>query len=182
MKATRLLREDHKHILRAVDVLERMTARTQSGESVDEKDLRDIVAFLHSFADRHHQGKEEAVLFPALLRDRHQKNYGQLCHVIFEHNQERSLAEGLEDAILARKTKDFLFCACQLIEKLRIHIDKEDNILFEMVDKLLTPADDERIAAELSTFERAWQEHVRPKLLHRLDEMEATYVGIPAHT
>jgi hemerythrin-like domain-containing protein len=177
MKATGLLKNDHKQILRALDVLEQMMARVQRGEIVNQTDALDMAAFLQAYADRHHQGKEESILFPALLRDRDQKNYGQLCCIIFEHNQERCLAQGLEEAIRTKKPKDFVFCASQLVDKLRAHIDKEDRFLFELADSVLSREEDERVVAEMENFEHAWQQQVLTRLLHRLDEMEATYVG-----
>jgi len=175
MKATKLLRGDHIHILRALTVLERMTAFAQSGETVNEQDALDIVAFLKEFGDRHHQAKEEAVLFPALLQDHDQRNYPQLCCMIFEHNQERSLTEGLEEAIRTKNTKEFVFCANRLIEKLREHIDKEDHVLFGLVESVLSPGEDERVATEIQKFEQDWERRVVPGLLQRLDEMESSY-------
>jgi hemerythrin-like domain-containing protein len=177
MKATTLLKEDHRNISRALDVLEMMTAHVKNGGNLNERDALDLVAFLQKFADRHHQGKEEFILFPALLQDRYQKNYGQLCRLIFEHNQERSLADGLEEAIRTKNTKDFIFCAYQLVEKLRAHIEKENRILFDLADSALSPADDEQVTAEMQNFESLWKERVLPTLLHRLDEMEQSYVG-----
>ena len=175
MKATRLLKEDHRQILRALNVLEQMAGRAERGEILAETDAEDILAFFHAFADRHHQGKEEAILFPALLRDPDQRHYKQLRHMIFEHNQERSLAVGLEEAIRTKKTRDFVFCACQLAERLRAHIEKEDRILFELADSVLSPAEDEEIAAAMEDFERQWQQRVLSGLLRRLDELESEY-------
>src|SRR5688500_7832135 len=99
MKATNHLMEDHKYILRALNVLDQMAKAAGRGEQIDAQDVEDILQFLRLFADRHHQGKEESVLFPAILKDGHQGEYPKLCHLVFEHNQERSLVEGLEESL-----------------------------------------------------------------------------------
>ena len=59
MKSMTFLIEDHRKILRALNVLEEMAARVQRGQKLNEKDVKGILAFLEGFGDRHHQGKEE---------------------------------------------------------------------------------------------------------------------------
>ena len=175
MRVSELLRQEHHNILRTLNVLERIATEVNHAQPIDVKNSRDIVSLLKGFADRHHQGKEEAVLFPALLRDPHQEHYSELCSLIFEHDQERSLVDGLEEAIETRNTKEFLFCANRIIEATRIHIHGEDTGLLHLTDSILSPMDDERIATELREFEHSWQAEVLPGLLKRLDELELTY-------
>ena len=179
MKATELLKEDHRCILRALDVLEQMATRARRGEALNPKDIQDMVDFLQVFADRHHQGKEEGILFPALLQDRTQKNYDNLCRLIFQHNQERYLVEGLGESIRANNNRHFVYCACKLIEGLRSHIEKEDDILFELADSTLSPVEDARVASEMQQFEQPEQQKTLFELLHRLDGMESQYLGKP---
>jgi hemerythrin-like domain-containing protein len=177
MKATHRLKEDHGQILRALDVLEEMAARVRRKQSIEQEDTLALVAFLKGYADRHHQGQEEAVLFPALLRDTDQKHYGKLCRMIFEHNRERSLVAGLEEAIRSRKTQDFVYCAGQLVDNLRSHILEEDPFLFELVETTLSPDEDARVALEMENFDRLWRQQALPDLLRRLDKMQSEYIG-----
>ena len=179
MKVSDVLKNEHRLILRALDVLEAMALQTKLGQALGKRDTRDIVAILKGFADRHHQGKEEAVLFPALLQDRGQHHFQKLCHLIFEHEQERSLADGLEEAVETGNPREFLFCANQLIGKTRAHIDVEDKVLLRLADLSLSPAEQEKTVAELREFDASWQKQVLPDLLKRLDEMEAAYVRSP---
>jgi hemerythrin-like domain-containing protein len=175
MRATALLREDHKQILRALNILERMSARAQRGGGLEESDLEHILQFLHGFADRHHQGKEEGVFFPSLLKDRSQKHYPELCKAIFEHDRERSLVEGLQDSARTRNTKDFVYYANRLIAVLREHIEKEERILFELADSTLSGAEDDRVVTDMQNYELTWQQNVLSQLLSRLDELESRY-------
>ena len=177
MKATELLRDEHRHIARALVVLEEMASRTKAGEAINIGDAEGLVHVLEGFADRHHQGKEEAILFPALLQDHGQQNYNALCRLIFEHNRERFLTEGLQDAIQGGKARDFVYCATCLVEKMRAHIDSEEHGLFGLTNAALTPDEDERVAEEMQQFEQAWQKHVLPGLLQQLDKLEKKYGG-----
>lgn len=175
MKATTLLTEDHKLICRALDVLAQMSERTSRKGSFDVADAQDLLDFLKQFADRHHQGKEEGVFFPSLLRDRNQRNYPSLCTLVFEHNRERSLVEGLEEALRTRKPKDFIFYADRLVEVLRTHVRKEEDELFTLADSTLDSTQDERVALEMRNHERSWLETELPRLLQRLAELENAY-------
>lgn len=177
MKATLLLKEEHGHILRVLAVLEQMARRAKRGETITNKDAADLAHVLEGFADRHHQGKEEAILFPALLQDHEQQHYGALCHLIFEHNRERFLVQGLEEAIQSGSMRDFVYCANSLVNRMRAHIDTEEQGLFDLADSTLSPDEDERVADEMRHFELSWQRHVLPGLLRRLDELEGEYAG-----
>ena len=176
MKATALLIEDHRQIRRALDVLAQMSTRTAKQGSFDVVGAQDLLNFLQQFADRHHQGKEEGVFFPALLQDRAQKHYPSLCALVFEHNRERSLAEGLEEAVRTRKAKDFAYYADRLVEILRAHIDKEENDVFAIAETTFDAGQDERVTKEMQSYEQSWLQTGLPALLRRQTELESDYL------
>lgn len=177
MKATNVLIDEHKRILRALNVIEQIAANVEDGKTVDERDLEDILRFLKVFADGQHQGKEEDILFPAILRCTECSHYPKLRQMIFEHDQERSLVEGLEEALRTKKGKDFVYFAERLIQILRTHIYKEDHILFELADASLSPEEDERVAQELVAYERNCDEKVLGPIFERLHRLEWKYLA-----
>ncbi len=177
MKCTDLLFEDHIIILRALDVLDRMAADMEKGETIAPLDIEDVLRFLRVFGDEHHQAKEESVLFPALLgvvRLQH----APLRHMLFEHDQERSLIEGLEDALKTKKGSDFRHYAGRLSGLLRNHIEKENNILFDIVEKSLSNEQHDQIAAGFEKFDLGWDS--REMLNDNLHRLERKYLGIAA--
>jgi hemerythrin-like domain-containing protein len=151
MKCTNLLIQDHKVILRALDVLEHMAERVENDKPVDAGDVMTILGVLRGFADNHHQTKEESALFPEMMKTAAHK--GALDRMIFEHDQERSLVEGLEDALRTRKGKEFVHFARSLLGILRTHIQKEEQILFPIADEILTVEQDECVCKQLNQFE-----------------------------
>ena len=177
MKATNLLIEEHKRILRALNVIEQMAANVEDGKQVDERDLEDILRFLKVFADGQHQGKEEDILFPAILRCTECSNYPKFRQMIFEHDQERSLVEGLEEALRTKKGKDFVYFAERLVQILRTHIYKEDHILFELADENLSAEEDARVAHELVEYEQNCAENVLGPIFERLHRLEWKYLA-----
>jgi hemerythrin-like domain-containing protein len=174
MKSRNLLLEDHRHILRVLNVLEEMAARVQRGQKPNENDVKGVVEFLKGFGDSRHQGKEESVLFPALLRGSGQKNYRELCHLIYEHNQERTMVNRIADSLMPRKTKDFVYFAGHLVTILRSHLKEEDEVLLPLMKETFSAADDERVAREMKTYDRRWKGDLAGLLLS-LDNLESKY-------
>jgi hemerythrin-like domain-containing protein len=177
MKSTDVLREDHKHLLRALNILMEIAAHAERDQSADPKALKTLLEFLEGFGDRHHQGKEESVLFTALLRDQEQKNYQKLCALTFEHNRERSLVIGLQDSVLTKNSRDFVYYAKRLNDTLRAHIKEEEEVLFPLVESTLSPAEDERVLREMKSFDTAWQEAQLSSQLRSLADMESKYLS-----
>jgi len=175
MKSRNVLLADHSQILRALTVLEEMALRVQRWQEPNEKDVKSLVAFLRGFADTHHQGREEFVLFPALLRDCGQKNYRELCSLIFEHNRQRSMIDGIADSMFTRKKKDFVYYANNLVKILRSPLKEEDEFLFPLMELTFSPADDERVAHDMKVYDHQWQEKELPGLLRSLDKLASKY-------
>jgi len=152
MKCTDLLIQDHQVILRALDVLDEMAVRTEREQPVDAGDVEAILRFLRGFADNHHQGKEEFALFPELVRVLGEKDE-PVRQMIFEHDQERSLVEGIEDALYTKKGLEFVRYVRHLTSLIRAHIQKEDNMLFRIAEGSLSEEQHESIAAEFDKFQ-----------------------------
>ena len=169
MKCTDLLLQDHKIMLRALDVLEEMAGKVQRDEPLEPVDVYAILRFLRVFGDEHHQAKEESALFPVLMRTASSQQ-GSLRHMLFEHDQERSLMEGLEDALKTKKGIDFVHYANRLNSLLRNHIYKEDHILFDVVDNSLSEQQDEEVVAEFRKFD------VPVELCSQLHTLECAYL------
>jgi hemerythrin-like domain-containing protein len=94
----------------------------------------------------------------------------RLRQMIFEHDQERSLVEGLEDALRTKKGVEFVLFANRLSALIRTHIHKEDTVLFEMAERCLSAAQDERVVAGLEEFQ------IDPSIVADLHRLESTYL------
>src|SRR5262245_18740956 len=168
MKCTDHLVQDHKIILRSLDVLQCMAEGDRS-ERNDANDVEILLRFLRAFADDYHHIKEESVIFPELMRTS-EAQAGPLRHLLFEHDQERSLVEGLEDALRCKKSVEFVLFANRLMSRIRNHIEKEDGILFPIIEALISKEQDENIRAEFEKFQPA------PGLLADLRLLESKYL------
>ncbi len=140
MKPTEILIKEHDAILVMLNILEKVCLRLDTGESVKETDLENIVEFFKVFADKCHHGKEEDLLFPVLEEYGIPNEGGPIGVMLSEHVTGRDNVKGMNAAIADYKegkesgSKVFVRYARNYIALLTDHIDKENNILFKMAD------------------------------------------------
>jgi hemerythrin-like domain-containing protein len=175
MKSTKFLMQEHKFILRALDVVDNMAAWAQKNGAVDEADIGDILDFLRWFADAHHQVKEDTILFPALKRAASTQGRA-VEHMMLEHEQERALIEQIETAVRLAKIPEFIGYTNKLSSTLRNHIYKEDDILFEFTKAALNPEVDDSVAGELENFDTSFDKEILSEKISRLRALEWKYL------
>ena len=174
---TDLLTQEHRLILRAVYVLEAMAERAQHGAMPEVPDVESLLVFFRRFADDCHQAKEESVLFPALRAAENSDTDRALHRMMFEHEQERSLVVGLEDALRTHKNEDFAYYGLRLAEILSTHIYKEDNILFTLVERTISKEVDARVVREMTAYDESLPAATREEMNRVVNDLERKYLG-----
>jgi len=150
---TQLLKDEHRVIEKVLDALER-----QLPDPVDVKFFRQVIDFLRNFADGCHHAKEENELFPVLESMGIPREQGPIGCMLDEHEMGRALIRRIESKIDSAAAGDpgaasvLRSAATAYIKLLREHINKEDNVLFVMADRVLGH---EAQALMLGAFERA---------------------------
>ena len=179
-KATTDLTNDHEAILTALDIFSRILDSTKNPSATLEEDLVDFIHFLQEFVDQCHHGKEEGILFPAMIAVGVLDRGGPIAVMMSEHIQGRGyihdMVEALEDDPLnfARFEK----AGRQYIDLLRVHIQKENTVLFPMADRMIPGVDLERMFAAFEEHEEKVIGRGRHAELHAiLDTMNAKYRG-----
>jgi hemerythrin-like domain-containing protein len=92
--------EEHKNIKRMLAVVRKMCLRVLEGQPLDYDDFHLVIDFVRNYADNHHHGKEEVLLF-----DRMEKELGPVAQTLIrhgmlvEHNSGRLFIQELEDAL-----------------------------------------------------------------------------------
>jgi hemerythrin-like domain-containing protein len=149
-----ILTEEHEIILRIADLLECISKRTESHLVYDQRDVTEILQILRTFGDDFHQAKEEVALFPVLTASCPASEQASIRHLLVEHEKDRSLMNGMQEALFRSNTAQIAEYSLRLANTLRNHVAKEDNILFETITAQLTQEDDAKIVAEFETFDR----------------------------
>jgi hemerythrin-like domain-containing protein len=157
--ATEVLRKEHKGILKMLDVTEEVARRLAAGQQVAPEVLTNLLEFFRLFADRCHHGKEEDLLFPRLQEKGMPRAGGPIGVMLAEHDQGRSLVKQMAEAAEAYKSgatgsgSRWAEAARGYCTLLRGHIDKENNVLFVMAERMLTPAEQKELAEEFERVE-----------------------------
>jgi hemerythrin-like domain-containing protein len=160
MLATRILMEEHALIERVLDTLEKGAQQFVQQKPVPSGFFLDVVDFIRNFADRCHHGKEEGVLFKAMVEHGFPENQGPIAVMLFEHEQGRGFTQAMSDATQRLEAGDkaareeIVANALAYVSLLRQHIQKENNVLFRMADNVIPPSGHDEIDAAFARVER----------------------------
>jgi hemerythrin-like domain-containing protein len=178
MKSTKMLMADHESILEALHILEAISNEVEHGKAINKDDTRALLTFLRDFADGSHHVKEEAIFFPALMQAGMTFQEGPLRVMTYEHQRGRALTAAMDEALARNDNHDFVMYARRYIELLTEHIEKENYVLFDMADQMLTDEEDQKIAEGFRHFEQtivSTATYVR--LQDILESLAAKYLG-----
>jgi len=88
MKATQQLKDEHEGVLLMLRILDEVSRQLKSGGLIRNEHFEDILDFLKVFVDKCHHGKEEELLFPALVKAGIPHD-GPIAVMLFEHEMGR---------------------------------------------------------------------------------------------
>jgi hemerythrin-like domain-containing protein len=168
--ATKVLREEHDSILKMLDALEATAIRLEAGDAVPLGVLTDFHEFFRLFADRCHHGKEEELLFPLLERKGLPRVGGPVGCMLVEHDDGRAFVKTMGNTAEGCATgdgsarKSWIDAARGYVNLLRNHIWKENEILFQMADHLLSSDEQANLAADFAKVEERMEPETHARL------------------
>jgi len=179
-----VLRREHRIIERVLAVLEQLVARAEDGQGFELAALQRCVEFFRLFADACHHAKEEDLLFPALEAQGVPRDGGPIGVMLYEHTIARQLTREMHEALAAHEqgqpdaAAHFCKAAHAYLNLLTNHIHKEDNVLFNIGDNVLS----EEACARLCTAYgevgcRSFGGRRREELERIADELEQWTLG-----
>ena len=140
---TQVMVDEHKLILRMIALVEKNTELLEQGKFRNWQFYLDAVDFIRNYADRFHHAKEEDVLFVELIKNGMPEKQSPIEAMHMEHDQGRAHVRAIEDA--AQKALDGETGQAAIIAEnakgyaalLRGHIEKEDDILYPLAERVL---------------------------------------------
>ena len=176
--ATKNLEDDHVHILKLIEVMERVIG----SENPDISHLESIVDIVRNFADGLHHAKEENQFFPFLSKRGFSLSQGPVAVMLHEHIQGREFVKGMADNISLYKGGNnsalgrIYSNMAGYAELLKNHIGKENNILFRMADRALSETDNQEL---LKQFKEAETDHAAgsssAEYINRIQQLALSY-------
>ena len=180
MNAIELMVHEHTFIKRMLVVARKFSLKIYNHEEVDFEDLNKIIDFVRNYADKHHHGKEEAMLFNKMVEEigttaEKLVNSGMLV----EHDLGRLFMQSLDKAIIEVKggNKDaYIDIIANLIgyaDLLNRHIDKEDGVVYKFAERKLSKETLEKLQQECEAFEKEQSDKkIQEKYIKLLEELE----------
>jgi len=178
MDPIEVLMNEHRMIESVLDSFEVYVDRLARDSSVDAADADRFTRFIREFADTCHHGKEEDILFEAMVRNGMPREFGPLAVMLHEHEQGRQLVRTMSDCA-ARATESgwnegerecLRHAAHAYAELLRQHIQKEDEILYPMATSQLDATAMVEIGRQFEVFEAETTGPGAHEKLHALAE------------
>ena len=182
MKITQDLSTEHKAVLVALETLARVMDALDAGDERAPEHLGQLLDFFRGFVDACHHGKEEGVLFPEMERHAMAPGSGPIGVMLEEHEAGRrcvrAMAEGL--ARLRRGDRGALIVIRKNAEAyedlLRLHIEKEEQVLFPMAEELVPSDAAADVVARFDAIERERVGTGKHEEYHAmLDRLKAIY-------
>jgi hemerythrin-like domain-containing protein len=143
MKATQQLRDEHDGVTVMLSILGQVCKQLEETGKLNEEHFRGILEFLKGFVDKCHHGKEEILLFPALIAHGVPEQ-APIAILLHEHEVGRDFINIMSTAFAGyiagdiSSAADIVQNARGYIALLRKHMEKENNVLFVMADDLLS--------------------------------------------
>ena len=176
MDAIETLMQEHRLIEQVLDALVGFSDDIRRRGTTEKDELGRFVTFLREFADECHHGKEEGVLFAAMVEGGFPKDGGPIAVMLHEHTLGRSLIRAMKQkseqaAEWSGEDRQAIAGAAQgYSDLLRAHIHKEDAILYPMAEQHLSPETMERVSEDCERFENERTGSGEHERLHALAE------------
>ncbi len=178
MRPTEQLKAEHEGVKLMLRILNKVCDKP---DEINQEHFTKMLEFLKVFVDKCHHGKEEDLLLPAMIEAGVPKEEGVIKFTLLEHKEGRGYVKGMSEAFDSLKNGDrqastkIVGNAKNYIALLIKHIDKENDILFPLADKVLSQAKQAELEEE---FEKLEVERIGlgkheefHKLLHQLKEI-----------
>lgn len=167
---------EHRFLNQAITAFEAYAAAVADDAAVDRHELNRFVYFFSQFSELGHHHKEEHVLIPALVACGFKVQGGPLAHVQDQHRHERRLMRRLRRSAAQKEPwsdanrEELVQTIRQFVQFERVHMEKENTLLFPEAIKQLHGEPRELASRQLAEMQAAWDEDGYSAWLRELGE------------
>jgi hemerythrin-like domain-containing protein len=160
MDSIRLMMKEHQYILRMLSVVRKACYGILKGESINYEDFDQMIDFIRNYADAHHHGKEEKLLFHEMVTHLGPLGNKLITHgMLVEHDSGRLFIQELKEALNRVKEGneesklDVIANAISYTHLLKRHIEKEDSVVYTFAERQLSPEILDKVNKDTEVFE-----------------------------
>ena len=184
MESIKIMVEEHANIRRMLKVIREVCYRVMTLGEFDIKDVTSIIDFVRIYADKHHHGKEEDILFDTMNKELEKlSKSGAITGMYIEHDSGRLFMGNLEKGVHSYKEcndearLDIIANAISYADLLNRHIEKENTAMYKFAENMLKDSSKSYIEDECKKREdEATNEGLQDKYLVLLEELENKYL------
>lgn len=184
MTGIELMVYEHTYILRMLKVLRAASYKVLKGEELVRSDYDKMIDFVRNYADKHHHGKEEKILFNKMVAE-----LGPLANklitngMLVEHDLGRYYMSSLVKSLDSYENGDdvaridIIANAVSYADLLSRHIKREDDVVYRFAERELKARVLKQIDLECKQFEEINQKvGVQDKYISILQQLEKKYL------
>jgi len=151
-RAIQKLKNEHEIILSAVSHLNRLLSLIK--ERALQKEIADLLELFKEYIDLCHNRKEEAVLFSELANSGVSKDDSPIGVLTEEHQREKKLLIQMTESFVNQNDyASFTANAKEYMELIKIHILRENNILFPIAENILSNEKQDDVCKQFEKYE-----------------------------
>ena len=156
-----ILHEEHENIRIFTKYVRQLCAQMMEGKEIEKDVLVNCVDFMKNYADIHHHGKEEEILFKVML-----DNLGPIANkmvnmgMMIEHNIGRyhvdsldKVVKSLGEEVTVQQKLDIATHALAYADLLLRHLEKENTVLYPFAVRNLSEELMNKVNEESKRFE-----------------------------
>ena len=184
MDSIKLMMEEHQYILRMLRVVRTACYRLLKEDEINYEDFEQMIDFIGNYADAHHHGKEEKLLFQEMVTHLGSLGNKLITHgMLVEHDSGRLFIQELKEALERVKAGndisklDVIANAISYTHLLQRHIEKEDAVVYPFAKRQLTSEIIDKVNLDTVAFEDAADQKGTKKYYEKLVEtLEQKYL------
>ena len=185
MESIKIMVEEHENIRRMLKVTRNICYRVMTKGEYDISDFPRIIDFIRIYADKHHHGKEEDILFETMKTELEKlAKSGAITGMYIEHDMGRLYILNLEKGLMEFQAgndearMDIIANAISYTDLLDRHIEKENTALYKFAETMLKDESKSFIDKESKKIEDlATESGLQDKYINLLEELEEKYLN-----
>lgn len=184
MESIKIMVEEHENIRRMLKVIRKLSYRVLTNGDYDIEDLPKIIDFVRVYADKHHHGKEEDILFETMNKDIEKlAKSGAITGMYIEHDMGRLYMLSLEKGVSNLRQGDdearldIIANAISYANLLDRHIEKENTAMYRFAENMLGEDSKSFIEKECAKVEsEATESGLQERYIKLIKELENKYM------
>lgn len=185
MDSINLMMEEHQNILRMLTIVRKACFGIMKGNPIDYTDLDQMIDFIRNYADAHHHGKEEKLLFNEMIVHLGPLGNKLVTHgMLVEHDLGRFYIQELKAALDRvqegdeESRLDVISNAVGYANHLKRHIEKEDAVVYTFARRQLSAEVIDKVNRETIAFEEAAKDQgIQERYQAVLESLEKKYLA-----